>query len=66
MSHRDVGFLTSVLGFVLGACVAQVEQPGEADDEAVLDHVEALGYARESAEVNGDYATAKAVYPELP
>ena len=35
-------------------CVAEVEQPALADDEAVLDHVEALGYARDTAQVKGD------------
>lgn len=46
--------LAVVLACALGACVAEVEQAAEADDEAVLDHVEALGYAREDAEVDGD------------
>lgn len=40
----------AILACALGACAAEVEH----DDEAVLDHVEALGYPRESAEIHGN------------
>ena len=38
----------------LFGCIAELEQPALADDEAVLDHVEALGYARDAARLKGD------------
>lgn len=44
----------AVLVLTLGACAAELEQSAGADEQAVLDHVEALGYARESAEIDGD------------
>jgi hypothetical protein len=46
--------IAAIVACVLGACVVDAEQAAVADDEAVLDHVEALGYAREGAEVDGD------------
>jgi hypothetical protein len=38
----------------LFGCIAEVAGPASTDDEAVLDHVEALGYARDAAQLRGD------------
>jgi hypothetical protein len=54
MIFRKLALLSPLLAAVLGACIAEVEQPAGADDEAVRDHVEALGFARESAAIDGD------------
>lgn len=41
-----------------GGCTAQVDDPTVADDEAVLDHVEALGFERSEARVLTDRVVA--------
>jgi len=54
MRYPEIAFRALIPALVLSACIAEVERPEHADDEAVLDHVEALGFPRESAELNGD------------
>lgn len=45
----------ALLPLVVSACISELEDPNTADDEAVLDHVEALGHSRDAAVIRGDY-----------
>lgn len=46
-----------LIALVLSGCAAESENSSVADDEAVLDHVEALGYPRGAAQVHAEHVT---------
>jgi len=55
MAHRLKHVRLALLPLALSGCIAEIEDPTTADDEAVLDHVEALGHSRDSAAIRGDH-----------
>lgn len=59
MHSRPISSAHRILwvSLVLGGCVAEIEEAPDADEDAVLDHVEALGYPREAAEVHEEHVT---------
>jgi len=53
MRYSRTSSVAAILVCLVG-CATEVERPEDADDEAVLDHVEALGYGRASAEIDDE------------
>jgi len=51
--------ITAIAAVLLGGCAAELEDPEAADDGAVLDHVEALGFNPQEAKVIGDHVVVE-------
>jgi hypothetical protein len=54
VSWRHFAFL-----WLISGCTAELHDPDLADNDAVLDHVEALGLAREDAVISGDHVVVE-------
>lgn len=55
MAHRLKHVRLTLLAVAISGCIGELEDPTTADDEAVLDHVEAIGHSRDSAVVHGEH-----------
>lgn len=55
MACVRIGLRGSMLLALVGGCAVAVEDPAVANDEAALDHLEALGFERDEAVVTGDH-----------
>lgn len=59
MAHRLRYCRLALLPLVVSACIGEIDDPTNADDESVLDHVEALGYSRDAAVVRGEHVVVE-------
>jgi hypothetical protein len=55
MAHPLKHARLALLAAAVSGCIGEIEDPATAGDEAVLDHVEALGHSRESAVIHGEH-----------
>jgi hypothetical protein len=55
MAHLLRHVRLALLPLALSGCIGEIEDSTTADDEAVLDHIEALGHSRDSAAIRDEH-----------